>query len=182
MQIERVGSPQILTQGHPLCRVPSMSTRAAAARWPVVEEPAKSGRVEVGLQVAVGELQGGGGAFFPRTLEVEPEQRVAGELAEDIGGMKRGQAFAAVEGRRRAFEVRDEEGAPPVANLGRSAHCGPKRVLPESTQRCGSKRAMSCASSARPSWISGPSQSKQVISFSGGRCWQNVADQDKLGG
>ena len=45
--------------------------------------------------------------------------------------MKRGQAFAAVEGRRRAFEVRDEEGAPPVANLGRSAHCGPKRVLPE---------------------------------------------------
>ena len=26
MQIERVGSPQMLTQGHPLCRVPSMST------------------------------------------------------------------------------------------------------------------------------------------------------------
>ena len=101
----------------------------AAARWPIVEEPAKFGRVEVGLKIAVGELQGGRGALFPRTLQVEAEQRVAGELAEDIGGMKGGQAFAAVEGRRSPFEVRDEEGAAPVANLGRSAYCGPKRGI-----------------------------------------------------
>src|SRR5580765_414351 len=51
--------------------------------------------------------------------------------------MKGGQAFAAVEGRRRACKVRDEEGAPPVANLGRSAHCGPKRGVPEEHAKVG---------------------------------------------
>ena len=102
---------------------------ATATRWPIVEEPAKLRWVEIGLQVAVRKLQGGRGALFPRTLEIKAEEGVAGEFAENVSGVKGGQAFAAVEGRRRAFEVRDEEGAPPVADLGRGAHCGPKRGI-----------------------------------------------------
>ena len=96
--------------------------RTAPAGGPVVEKPAQLAGVEVRLEDAVGKLERGSGAFLACTLEVELEERIALEFAEDVGGMQRREALAAREG---ALPVRDEQRASPVANLRFGANGGP---------------------------------------------------------
>lgn len=102
--------------------------RAAAAGRPIVEEPAQLARVVVGVEVTVGQLKGGVCAFLPGTLEVEFEEGVAAEFAQDVGGVEGGYALPACKGGR---PICKKERAAPISDFGGVAEGGPQGRVSE---------------------------------------------------
>jgi hypothetical protein len=62
----------------------------------------------------LGEVEGGAGAFFPCSLEIELEEGEPAEFAQDVGGVKGGNALAAVEW---TGPIGSEEGTAPIADF-----------------------------------------------------------------